>query len=165
MDKGILRRLVILMDYFFIVLLRLGLLWMPLQYQYPAGFVLLRGDIGMPFGQLFFGFFQWGMLSLGWISGSAFRTYIEPVDHWIAFVLLAFIGVKMWKESIGEDSEPMDLTSIKLMLTLALATSIDAFAAGISITALGYPVLVPSVLVGVITFCLSLQEFCSVLDD
>ena len=95
------------------------------------------------------------MLSLGWLSGSAFRTYIEPVDHWIAFVLLGFIGVKMWKESTEENPEPLDLTSIKLMLTLALATSIDAFAAGISITALGYHILVPSVVVGVITFCLS----------
>ncbi|NLM11854.1 MAG: manganese efflux pump [Clostridiaceae bacterium] len=144
------------MDYFFIIALAIGLAMDAFAVSVSCGLcVIKRRYWNAVRAALFFGFFQWGMLSLGWISGSAFRTYIEPVDHWIAFVLLAFIGVKMWKESIGEDSEPMDLTSIKLMLTLALATSIDAFAAGISITALGYPVLVPSVLVGVITFCLS----------
>jgi putative Mn2+ efflux pump MntP len=103
-----------------------------------------------------FGFFQCGMLSLGWLAGFAFRSYIEPVDHWIAFILLTLIGGKMWKESMDENSTPMDLTSLKLMLVLALATSIDAFAAGIGVSALGYHILIPSVYVGAITFVLSL---------
>lgn len=104
-----------------------------------------------------FGIFQWGMLSLGWLAGFAFRAYIEPVDHWIAFILLALIGGKMWKESMDENGTPIDLTSLKLMLVLALATSIDAFAAGIGISALGYHIMIPSIYVGVITFVLSLS--------
>lgn len=101
-----------------------------------------------------FGFFQWGMLSLGWFAGFSFKSLIEPVDHWIAFGLLVFIGIKMWKESVGEESKPLDLTDFKLMLTLAVATSIDAFAAGISISTLSYDLLVPSIYVGVITLTL-----------
>lgn len=144
------------MDYFFIIGLAVGLAMDAFAVAVSCGLCVIKRRYWNAIRTaLFFGIFQWGMLSLGWLSGSAFRTFIEPVDHWIAFVLLAFIGVKMWKESTDEDSEPLDLTSIKLMLTLALATSIDAFAAGISITALGYPIFIPSVFVGVITFCLS----------
>lgn len=144
------------MDYFFIIALAVGLAMDAFAVSVSCGLcVIKRRYWNAVRTALFFGFFQWGMLSLGWLSGSAFRTYIEPVDHWIAFALLVFIGVKMWKESSEEDSEPLDLTSIKLMLTLAVATSIDAFAAGISITALGYHIWIPSVVVGVITFILS----------
>ncbi|HEY8421923.1 MAG TPA: manganese efflux pump MntP family protein [Thermoclostridium sp.] len=144
------------MDYFFIIALAVGLAMDAFAVSVSCGLcVIKRRYWNAVRAALFFGFFQWGMISLGWLSGSAFRTFIEPVDHWIAFILLAFIGAKMWKESTEEDSEPLDLTSLKLMLTLSVATSIDAFAAGISLTALGYPILVPSVTVGVITFCLS----------
>lgn len=144
------------MDYFFIIALAVGLAMDAFAVSVSCGLcVIKKRYFNALRAALFFGFFQWGMLSLGWLAGSAFRTFIEPVDHWIAFALLAFIGVKMWKESLDEDSEPLDLTSLKLMLTLSLATSIDAFAAGISITALGYPIMVPSIWVGVITFCLS----------
>ena len=144
------------MDYFFIVALAFGLAMDAFAVSVSCGLcVIKRRYWNAVRTALFFGFFQWGMLSLGWLSGSAFRTFIEPVDHWIAFALLAFIGVKMWKESLDEDSEPLDLTSIKLMLTLSVATSIDAFAAGISLTALGYPIMVPAFLVGTITFCLA----------
>ena len=101
-----------------------------------------------------FGFFQWGMLSLGWLAGSTFKNMIEPVDHWIAFALLLIIGIRMWKESMEENSKPLDLTNLKLMITLAVATSIDAFAAGISISTLGYSLFIPSIYVGVITFTL-----------
>ena len=144
------------MEYFFIIALAVGLAMDAFAVSVSCGLcVLKRRYWNAVRAALFFGFFQWGMISLGWLSGSAFRTFIEPVDHWIAFALLVFIGVKMWKESNEEDSEPLDLTSIKLMLTLSVATSIDAFAAGISLTALGYPILVPSLIVGIITFCLS----------
>lgn len=144
------------MDFFFVVMLAIGLAMDAFAVSVSCGLCVVRKRYWNALkAALFFGFFQWGMLSLGWLAGFTFRTFIEPVDHWIAFVLLVFIGVKMWKESTEQDSEPMDLTSLKLMLTLALATSIDAFAAGISLTALGYPILVPSLFVGVITFALS----------
>lgn len=144
------------MDLFFIIMLAVGLAMDAFAVSVSCGLCVIEKRYGNALKTaLFFGFFQWGMLSLGWLAGFTFRTFIEPVDHWIAFALLAFIGVRMWKESLNDESEPLDLTSLKLMLTLALATSIDAFAAGISLTALGYPILLPSVFVGVITFVLS----------
>ncbi|NLO40182.1 MAG: manganese efflux pump [Ruminiclostridium sp.] len=144
------------MNMFFVILLALGLAMDAFAVSVSCGLCVLRKRTfhAMKAG-LFFGFFQWGMLALGGLAGNTFRTFIEPVDHWIAFVLLAFIGVKMWKESLDDKSEPMDLTSLKLMLTLSLATSIDAFAAGISISAMGYDILFPSIIVGVITFIMS----------
>lgn len=145
-----------MMDYFFIIALAFGLAMDAFAVSVSCGLcVIKRRYWHAARAAVFFGVFQWGMLSLGWLSGSAFRTFIEPVDHWIAFALLAYIGVKMWKESDDENSEPLDLTSLKLMLTLAVATSIDAFAAGISLTAIGYPIVIPSAVVGTITFCLS----------
>ncbi|MBP7175370.1 MAG: manganese efflux pump [Thermoclostridium sp.] len=144
------------MDLFFILMLAVGLAMDAFAVSVYCGLcVLQKRTFHATKAALFFGFFQWGMLSLGWLAGYTFRTFIEPVDHWIAFVLLAFIGIRMWKESLDDESEPLDLTSLKLMLTLSLATSIDAFAAGISLTALGYPILVPSAIVGVVTFILS----------
>jgi len=144
------------MDYFFITALAVGLAMDAFAVSVSCGLcVIKRRYWNAGRAALFFGLFQWGMLSLGWLSGSAFRTFIEPVDHWIAFALLVFIGMEMWKESTEEDHEPLDLTSIKLMLTLAVATSIDAFAAGISLSAIGYPIIIPSAVVGTITFCLS----------
>jgi putative Mn2+ efflux pump MntP len=145
------------MDSISIVLIAVGLAMDAFAVSVSCGLCTVRKRYVIALKSAFmFGFFQWGMLSLGWLAGFAFRAYIEPVDHWIAFILLALIGGKMWKESMDENSAPIDLTSLKLMLVLALATSIDAFAAGIGISALGYPILTPSVYVGVITFVLSL---------
>jgi len=144
------------MDLLFIIMLALGLAMDAFAVSVSCGLCVVKRRYWNAFrAALFFGVFQWGMLSLGWLAGFTFRTFIEPVDHWIAFVLLLFIGVRMWKESMDEDSTPLDLTSLKLMLTLAVATSIDAFAAGITLTALGYPISIPSMLVGVITLTLS----------
>jgi putative Mn2+ efflux pump MntP len=144
------------MDLFFVIMLAVGLAMDAFAVSVSCGLCVVKRRYWKALkAALFFGFFQWGMLSLGWLAGFTFRTFIEPVDHWIAFVLLAFIGIKMWKESLDENSEPMNLTSLKMVLALALATSIDALAAGIGISALGYPILIPSVVVGAITFGLS----------
>ena len=86
---------------------------------------------------LFFGGFQAGMPVIGWALGSQFMGIISPIDHWIAFILLAFIGGKMlWEaftedenEGDGKDAEKIDLGEY---LILAIATSIDALAVGIS---------------------------------
>lgn len=110
---------------------------------------------------LYFGVFQALMPVLGWLLGINFRRYIESVDHWIAFGLLAFIGGKMILEAIREKEtavapeeydQPLDH---KELLLLAIATSIDALAVGISFAALGTPIF-PSVLViGCLTFGIS----------
>jgi putative Mn2+ efflux pump MntP len=144
------------MDLVFEIMLAVGLAMDAFAVSISCGLCVLKKQYVNAFKTAFlFGFFQWGMVSLGWLAGFTFRTFIEPVDHWIAFILLAFIGIKMWKESLDDVKEPLDLTKLSLLLTLALATSIDAFAAGISLTALGYPIPRPSAIIGTITFILS----------
>ena len=82
---------------------------------------------------LWFGGFQALMPSLGYLLGSAFEKYITAVDHWIAFVLLGLIGGKMLYDGIKNDDEKTDTSfGFKSMLLLAVATSIDALAVGIT---------------------------------
>jgi putative Mn2+ efflux pump MntP len=104
-----------------------------------------------------FGLFQAVMPIVGWVLGSTFSGLIEGVDHWIAFFLLAGIGGKMIYEGradMSSDHEP-DL-SIKVLLLLAIATSIDALAVGIGLAVLATPIIEPAVLIGGVTFALTL---------
>jgi len=102
-----------------------------------------------------FGLFQGGMTTLGWLAGLSFRVWIENIDHWVAFLLLGVIGAKMIWEAFDGENECISLTSLKLLLTLAIATSIDALAVGISFSALKIDILLPALLIGIITFLLS----------
>ena len=106
-----------------------------------------------------FGGFQALMPLLGWALGSQFLWLIEPIDHWIAFVLLAFIGGKMLFDALhGEEEESgtVDRIAWGEFFMLAVATSIDALAVGISFAALSVDI-VPSVcVIGVTTFVLTL---------
>ncbi len=108
-----------------------------------------------------FGIFQALMPFIGCTIGAAFLSYIEAVDHWIAFILLGFIGGNMIKEALGKEDE-CDCTdsslAFKVMLTMAVATSIDALAAGVgmSVDLDGMVQILIAVLsIGVITFILS----------
>ncbi len=81
-----------------------------------------------------FAVFQGTMPFLGWLGGQALEKYIETIDHWIAFGLLLLVGSKMIIEAFSKKTEKkIDIHNLKLILTLALATSIDAFAVGISL--------------------------------
>ena len=108
-----------------------------------------------------FGIFQALMPFIGCTIGSVFLSYIEAVDHWIAFILLGFIGGNMIKESLSREEE-CDCTdaslSFKVMLTMAIATSIDALAAGVGMSVdldgMGQ-ILIAVFAIGVITFILS----------
>ena len=104
-----------------------------------------------------FGGFQALMPTIGYFLGSAFEQYITAFDHWVAFVLLAAIGAGMIKESLSkEESEGNDSFSFKTMLLLALATSIDALAVGVTFALLpdvNVPLAVS--LIGVTTFAFS----------
>lgn len=102
-----------------------------------------------------FGFFQAMMLLIGFALGFSLKAFIEPIDHWVAFVLLGFIGGKMIKESLEPESEPVSLQSFKTLIILSFATSIDAMAAGISLAALGTSIILPAIATGVITFLAS----------
>ena len=105
---------------------------------------------------VYFGGFQALMPLIGFLLGYKFERFIVSVDHWIAFVLLAVIGGNMIKEALGgEDDEVNDSFSFKTMLPLALATSIDALAVGISFAFLGVDIVTAALLIGVTTFVIS----------
>ncbi len=106
---------------------------------------------------LWFGGFQALMPTLGYLLGAAFAGFIEAVDHWIAFVLLAAIGVNMIREALGKAELPGASLRFTAMLPLAIATSIDALASGISLSLSGMTLpLIPVVLlIGLTTFTLS----------
>ncbi|MEE0706896.1 MAG: manganese efflux pump MntP family protein [Adlercreutzia sp.] len=108
---------------------------------------------------LFFGGFQALMPLVGWAVGSLFSSYITAIDHWIAFGLLAFIGAKMlWDAFHEEDEEVVCKTRLDLreLTLLAVATSIDALAVGITFAFLGVNILAAIAVIGVTTFVLSL---------
>ena len=105
---------------------------------------------------IYFGGFQALMPLIGYFLGSWFSAQIEQVDHWIAFVLLALIGINMIRESRGSEEEDMDASfSPKAMLPLAVATSIDALAVGVTFAFLQVSILPAVCLIGVTTFAFS----------
>ncbi|MDD1676364.1 MAG: manganese efflux pump MntP family protein [Methanomicrobiales archaeon] len=106
-----------------------------------------------------FGLFQFGMPVLGWIIGTAFDTIISGIDHWLAFGILAVIGAKMLYESRKSACSRTPVHSITVLLALALATSIDAFAVGLSYAFLAAPIALPALTIGIITFILSFSGY------
>lgn len=106
---------------------------------------------------LWFGGFQALMPAIGFLVGYRFQDKITFLDHWIAFVLLSFIGGNMVRESLSKDEEETDASlKIKDMFVLAVATSIDALAMGVSFAFIPDLPIVPAVIfIGVITFTLS----------
>lgn len=104
---------------------------------------------------LFYGFFQFLMPVTGFFAAGIFKGYIEAVDHWVAFILLALIGAKMISESFEKKEEIKEDLSIKGLLMQAIATSIDALAVGVGFVALKIPVFKASFMIGVVTFLLS----------
>jgi putative Mn2+ efflux pump MntP len=105
---------------------------------------------------LYFGGFQFLMPVLGWLLGYRFETLITRYDHWVAFVLLALIGGNMIRESFSQEEELNDDFGVKTMLLLAVATSIDALAVGITFAFLSVKILPAAGLIGVTTFLLSM---------
>lgn len=100
-----------------------------------------------------FGLFQAFMPILGWLAGLTLVAYIAPVDHWIAFGLLAFIGGKMIHETFGrpeEQADACDPTKGWRLVMLSIATSIDALAVGLSLAILGIDIWYPALVIGVV---------------
>ncbi len=105
---------------------------------------------------LWFGGFQGLMPAFGYLLGSQFEQYIVSIDHWIAFVLLSFIGGNMIKEALSkEEDEADDSLAVKDMLLLAVATSIDALAVGVTFAFLQVQIVPAVSFIGIITFVLS----------
>lgn len=110
---------------------------------------------------LFFGGAQALMPLIGWALGTQFEQFITPVDHWIAFILLAFIGGKMLWDSFHEGDECDTCAqdkklNLRELLMLAIATSIDALAVGITFAFLRVDIVVSITLIGLTTFVLSI---------
>ena len=104
---------------------------------------------------IFFGGFQALMPVLGWFAGMQLESIISTVAPWIAFLLLAAIGIKMIYESFFVEEEVCKVFSIKELLILSIATSIDAFAVGITFAILNTPLITPILVIGLVTFILS----------
>lgn len=107
---------------------------------------------------LYFGGFQGGMPLIGYLLGIGFEDKIKSVDHWIAFVLLGFIGINMIKEAIGkkDDEEANDKVDFKTMVVLAIATSIDALAIGVTFAFLNVNIVFAVSMIAIITCIISM---------
>lgn len=116
---------------------------------------------------LFFGLFQGIMPLIGWLLGKSFEQYITSIDHWIAFILLGLIGVNMIREGVNCNDESaeeactvlecnMEKLNIKKLTIMAVATSIDALAIGITFAFLNVSIVPAVSLIGITTFTISL---------
>ena len=104
----------------------------------------------------YFGGFQALMPVIGWLLGRQFEGLIKSIDHWIAFVLLALIGANMIREAVKNEEENLnDSFSPRTMLPLAVATSIDALAVGVTFAFLDVDIVPAVSMIGVTTFVLS----------
>lgn len=131
-----------------------------------SGVILRRWLLGMILRMaLLFGLFQSVMPLIGWMATNHFSQQLEAIDHWIAFGLLAFIGGKMIKESFdtAEEEKHFNPRSLNTQLVLAIATSIDALAVGISFACTGYreveQIAYPLLVIGIVSFLFSLLGY------
>ena len=130
-----------------------------------SGVMLRRGVSGAILRMaILFGLFQAAMPLAGWLAMAGFRQYIEAVDHWIAFGLLLFVGGKMMYDAAGDDAgASFNPLLLRTQLTLAVATSIDALAVGISIACMGYghitQLAMPLLAIGMASLLLSLSGY------
>lgn len=113
---------------------------------------------------LFFGGFQALMPLIGWILGKQFEKYITSIDHWIAFILLGIIGANMIREAFGKEEEnecPVDEgLNVKELFLMAIATSIDALAVGITFAFLQVSIVLAVSFIGCTTFLLAFAGVC-----
>jgi putative Mn2+ efflux pump MntP len=130
-----------------------------------SGVIVRRWLWGMILRMAFlFGLFQAVMPLMGWLATNHFSEQLEAVDHWIAFGLLAFIGGKMVRESFGpEEEKHFNPKNLNTQLLLAVATSIDALAIGISFACTGYrfieQIIYPLIVIGLVSFLFSLYGY------
>ncbi|MBR1389465.1 MAG: manganese efflux pump [Prevotella sp.] len=146
------------MNLFDIILLAVALAMDCFTVSIVSGVMIRRVNLRMAF---FFGLFQALMPLIGWLGISYFSQYLEAVDHWIAFAMLVFIGGKMLKDAFSpEEEQHFNPLKLSTQLLLAVATSIDALAVGISFACTGYDRLslltLPLVIIGVVSFLFSI---------
>ena len=147
------------MDYFTILAIALGLSFDTFAVSLSYG--VIRN--GILFKQaswvaIVLAFFQGGLTIAGYFLGSIISNSLKAIDHWIALLLLGFLGIKMIIEGLkkSNDDENKDFSKILVLLTIALGTSIDAFAVGISFALLDVRIWEAGVLIGAVTFLASM---------
>ena len=145
------------MDLFSIIFLAIALAMDAFGVSITDGIMLKKVRISQAAKVgLFFGLFQFIMPCLGSFFASIAYEYIKNIDHWIAFILLLFLGIKMISDARGEEKEiSQNPLAFKVLIIMAIATSIDALAAGITIAAVGTPIVMPSIVIGVVAFLFS----------
>jgi manganese efflux pump family protein len=147
------------MDTLSIIVTALALSMDALAISITNGLVIKRLHFGHALRiAVAFGLFQAIMPVLGWAAGYTFRDMIQAFDHWIALGLLGIIGAKMIVESrcMDADEKPKDCQHFPTLLIMAIATSIDALAVGISFAFLEINIIVPAAIIGGITFAVCL---------
>ena len=146
------------MDLLTIFLIAIGLSLDAFAVSIAAGAVMKYFNSGDALKMaFFFGAFQLVMPVVGWLSGLTLKNFISGVDHWIAFGLLFLVGCKMIYESFkikGMEKEKPAFNTL-VLLGLALATSIDALAVGLSLSFLNIAIAMPAIIIGTVTFLLS----------
>jgi manganese efflux pump family protein len=147
------------MDYFTIIAIALGLSFDTFAVSLSYG-VIRNGIIFRQATRVAFvlALFQGGLTIAGYFLGSIISGQIKAMDHWVALFLLGFLGVKMIVEGMKKDSndESKDFSKTIILLTIALGTSIDAFAVGISFALLDVKIWEAGVLIGAVTFLASM---------
>ena len=104
---------------------------------------------------LMFGFFQFAMPVIGWLVGAPISSIINPYGYWIVVALFFFIGGKMIYDAVKGEEEGVSLIGFRVLTLLAIATSIDALAVGISYGLIGEAILLPSIIIGLVAFAFS----------
>lgn len=147
------------MEFFSILLIALALAVDAFAVALAAGVSLCQVNNRQVFRLAWhFGFFQAGMNILGWVGGLTIQSFMESFDHWIAFVLLAFVGGRMIIEAVKEEKEEeegTDPTCGRMLIVLSVATSIDALAVGLSFAVLKISVWFPALVIGIVASALT----------
>lgn len=147
------------MDYFTIIAIALGLSFdtfaVSLSYGVLQNMIFFRQAARIA---VIFAFFQGGLTVAGYFLGSIISESLKASDNWIALALLAFLGVKMIVEGLkrGEGKEPKDYTKAMVLITIAIGTSIDAFAVGVSFAFLDVKIWLSGIVIGAVTFIASM---------
>lgn len=150
------------MTFWEILLLSLALAMDCFSVSLASGLILKKAPWGTTFRMaLLFGLFQALMPLAGWLAIHYFQASVEQWDHWIAFGLLGFIGARMIRDAfVEEEDKSLDPLKLRTQLLLAVATSIDALAVGISLSCTGYDSLrmlwTPLAVIGAVSFLLSI---------
>ena len=146
------------MEFLTIILISIGLAMDALAVSLGIGTAgqipTLRGKLRLA---AHFGIFQSGMTALGWLAGATIIQYVSSIDHWLALGLLGYVGINLIRSGFSKDGKAFeqDPSTGKTLVILSFATSIDAFAVGLSIAFLKVPILLSVIMIGVITLLLS----------